>query len=86
MGAQLNSKNDHAYHHAARLSDVTGESLATAVTLALRTDRDREPCLNDYAALWARLPTPADESRSDMQAHAAADHHWRYDRKTEWPR
>lgn len=36
MGAQLNIKGDEAYHLASRLTEMTGESLTTAVVESLR--------------------------------------------------
>ena len=45
MGMQLNIKSDEAYRLATRLAELTGESLTTAVTEALRekvATRERE--------------------------------------------
>ncbi|MCC6719897.1 MAG: type II toxin-antitoxin system VapB family antitoxin [Acetobacteraceae bacterium] len=42
MGTQLNIKSDDAYALASRLAELTGESLTTAVTVALRERLERE--------------------------------------------
>lgn len=42
MGTQLNIKSDDAYALASRLAELTGESLTTAVTTALRERLERE--------------------------------------------
>ena len=47
MGAQLNIKSEDAYRLASRLSELTGESLTTVVTRALRAELDREERTQD---------------------------------------
>ena len=42
MGAQLNIKSEDAYRLASRLSELTGESLTSVVTKALRAELERE--------------------------------------------
>lgn len=86
MGAQLNIKNDDAYRLAARLSELTGESLTTVVTKALRTELEREQRLRDKAVLRARLLALADEISADMPADVTSDHGWLYDQATGLPR
>ena len=49
MGSQLNIKSDDAYALASRLSELTGESLTTAVTTALRERLEREERLRARA-------------------------------------
>jgi antitoxin VapB len=86
MGAQLNIKSDDAYRLASRLSELTGESLTTVVTKALRTELDREQRLRDKAALRARLLALADEISADMPEGLTSDHNWLYDDETGLPR
>jgi antitoxin VapB len=86
MGAQLNIKSEDAYRLASRLSQLTGESLTTVVTKALRTELDREQRRRDKAALRARLLALADEISADMPADATSDHSWLYDDETGLPR
>jgi antitoxin VapB len=85
MGAQLNIKSDDAYRLAARLSELTGESLTTVVTKALRTELDREQRQRDKAALRARLLALADQISSEMPAGVTSDHSWLYDEETGLP-
>jgi antitoxin VapB len=86
MGAQLNIKSDNAYRLASRLSELTGESLTTVVTKALRTELDREQRLRDKAALRARLLALADEISANMPDDVSSDHSWLYDDETGLPR
>jgi antitoxin VapB len=86
MGSQLNIKSEDAYRLASRLSELTGESLTTVVTKALRTELEREQRLRDKAALRARLLALADEISSDMPADVTSDHNWLYDDETGLPR
>jgi antitoxin VapB len=86
MGAQLNIKSDDAYRLASRLSELTGESLTTVVTKALRTELDREQRIRDKATLRARLLALADEISADMPADVTSDHNWLYDEETGLPR
>jgi antitoxin VapB len=55
MGTQLNIKSEDAYRRAFQLSEITGESLTTVVTKALRSELDREQRLRDRAMLEERL-------------------------------
>ena len=52
---QLNIKNAEAYALAAELSALTGESLATVVTEALREKLEREAKVRDKRARLERL-------------------------------
>jgi antitoxin VapB len=86
MGAQLNIKSDDAYRLASHLSEMTGESLTTVVTKALRMELDREQRLRNKAALRARLLALADEISADMPADVTSNHDWLYDEETGLPR
>ncbi len=67
MGAQLNIKSEDAYRLASRLSELTGESLTTVVTKALRAELDREQRQRDKAAL--KTQAAGDRGR-DQGEHA----------------
>jgi antitoxin VapB len=80
MGSQLNIKSDDAYALASRLSELTGESLTTAVTTALRERLEREERLRARAERSARLLAIAADIRSHMALPLpASDHRWLYD-------
>ncbi len=80
MGSQLNIKSDDAYALASRLSELTGESLTTAVTTALRERLEREERVRARAERSARLLAIAADIRSHMQAPLPpSDHRWLYD-------
>lgn len=86
MGAQLNIKSEDAYKLASRLSELTGESLTTVVTKALRTELDREQRLRDKAALEEKLWAIAGQIKANMAADVTSDHGWLYDDETGLPR
>ena len=86
MGAQLNIKSEDAYRLASQLSELTGESLTTVVTKALRTELEREQRLHDKAALRARLLELADKISANMPSDVTSDHSWLYDEETGLPR
>jgi antitoxin VapB len=65
MGAQLNIKSEDAYRLASRLAKLTGKSLTTAVTDALRETLEREERTRDKAAKIERVLALA----ADLQAH-----------------
>ena len=77
--AQLNIKSEEAYALAADLATLTGESLTTAVTAALRERLERERRLRERAAKLQRLAAIAGEIRAHMRAPAGSDHRWLYD-------
>jgi antitoxin VapB len=86
MGTQLNIKSEDAYRLASRLSELTGESLTTVVTRALKTELDREQRLRDKAALEEKLWSIAAEIKANMPADVTSDHGWLYDDETGLPR
>jgi antitoxin VapB len=86
MGTQLNIKSEDAYRLASRLSELTGESLTTVVTRALRTELEREQRLRDRAALEEKLWAIAGEIKANMPADATSDHDFLYDPDTGLPR
>jgi antitoxin VapB len=86
MGTQLNIKSEDAYRLASRLSELTGESLTTVVTKALRTELHREEKLRDKAALKARLLAIAAQIKANMPDDVTSDHDWLYDEETGLPK
>jgi antitoxin VapB len=78
MGAQLNIKSDDAYQLASRLAELTGESLTSAVTAALRERLDREQRKKDVEAKVARMLATGREIRAHMGGPASSDHDWLY--------
>ncbi len=79
MGQQLNIKSDHAYAVANKLSELTGQSLTTVVTLALDQLLERESQSRDKAARLARLRELADQIAARMEPGMTSDHSWLYD-------
>lgn len=80
MGTQLNIKSEDAYALAAQLAALTGESLTTAVTVALRERLEREARLHEKAARSARLLAIAAEIRAHMPPPLpSSDHSFLYD-------
>ncbi len=70
MANQLNIKTEEAHHLAVALATMTGESLTTAVTEALRERLDRERHKRDGALLKARLVHIAAEVRVSLKRDA----------------
>jgi antitoxin VapB len=86
MGAQLNIKRDDAYRLASRRSELTGESLTTVVTKALRAELDRQEWLRDRDALEEELWKMAGEIKANMPDDVTSDHSWLYDDETGLPK
>ena len=70
MAAQLNIKSEDAYRLAAELAALTGESLTTAVTEALRERLDRERRRRDRTLKLGRLAALAAETRASLRTGA----------------
>jgi antitoxin VapB len=70
MATQLNIKNEDSYRLATALSAVTGESLTTAVTEALRERLEREQHARDRTQKLARLTALAAEIRASLRTSA----------------
>jgi len=73
MGAQLNIKSDDAYRLASRLAELTGESLTTAVTEALRERLEREQHKQDIEETVARMLAAGREIRAHMKGPVSSD-------------
>jgi antitoxin VapB len=72
MASQLNIKSEDGYRLATELAALTGESLTTAVTEALRDRLDREQRLRDRTHKLARLTALAAEIRASLRPAQAA--------------
>jgi antitoxin VapB len=86
MGAQLNIKSEDAYRLASRLAELTGESLTTVVTRALRAELEREERARDVEARVARVMEIAREIRAHMREPVSSDTNWLYDDETGLPK
>jgi antitoxin VapB len=73
MGAQLNIKSDDAYRLASRLAELTGESLTSAVTKALRSELERIERGHDVDAEVERMLAMGREIRSHMTEPVSSD-------------
>jgi len=73
MASQLNIKSEDGYRLATALSALTGESLTTAVTEALRERLERERRAHDRAQKLARLTALAAEIRASLRPAAAGE-------------
>ena len=73
MGAQLNIKSDDAYSLASRLAELTGESLTTVVTEALRERLEREQRKHDVEDTVERMLAAGREIRSHMREPVSSD-------------
>lgn len=85
MTAQLNIKSEEAWGLAYRLSELTGESLPTVVTWALRDEFAREEQVCTGAVRKARLQELAGEIRANVPPAISANHDWLYDETTGLP-
>jgi antitoxin VapB len=80
MGAQLNIKSEDAYRLASRLSELTGESLTSVVTKALRAELTREERLRDREERLRRVREITADIRHHMKHPLpASNHDWLYD-------
>ena len=85
MGTQLNIKSDDAYRMASRLAEITGESLTTVVTRALKSELERTERERSQATLKADLLAIADKVSANMTVGTSSDHDWLYDPDTGLP-
>jgi antitoxin VapB len=80
MGAQLNIKSEDAYRLASRLSELTGKSLTSVVTKALRAELEREEHARDREERLRRVrEITADIRRHLQHPLPSSDHDWLYD-------
>jgi hypothetical protein len=80
MGQQLNIKSDHASAVANKLSEMTGESLTTVVTVALDQRLEREARARDREARIGKVRKLSAEIRQRLgDPLPSSDHSWLYD-------
>ena len=79
MSAQLNIKSEDAYRLASRLAELTGESLTSVVTNALRAELKRRETARDVDAEVERMLAMGREIRSHMTEPVSSDHSDIYD-------
>jgi antitoxin VapB len=73
MGSQLNIKSEDAYRLASRLAELTGESLTSAVTNALRAELERLERERDVDAEVDRMLAMGREIRAHMTEPVSSD-------------
>jgi antitoxin VapB len=73
MGTQLNIKSEDAYRLASRLAALTGESLTSVVTNALRSELQRRESARDVDAEVERMLAMGREIRSHMTEPVSSD-------------
>jgi antitoxin VapB len=87
LGAQLNIKSEDAYRLASHLSQLTGESLTTVVTEALRERLERQLQVRSRDERLRRLRAITADIRAGMGDDLPiSDHGWLYDVETGLPR
>jgi antitoxin VapB len=86
MGTQLNIKSDDAYRLASKLSELTGESLTSAVTTALKERLERVQGGEDIEMRLARIREITADMRARMDKPLpTSNHDWMYDDETGLP-
>ncbi len=73
MGTQLNIKSEDAYLLASRLAALTGESLTSVVTRALRAELARHENARDVEAEVERMIQMGHEIRGHMTEPVSSD-------------
>ena len=87
MAPQLNIKSEDAYRLASHLSELTGESLTTVVTEALRERLDRQLQARSREQRLQRLRAITADIRAAMgEDLPSSDHGWLYDEQAGLPR
>jgi len=79
VGQQLRIDSDRAYEAAIRLSELTGESVADAVTVALEQRLERERKARERETRIAKVRELAREVHAAMEPGTTSDHSWLYD-------
>jgi antitoxin VapB len=81
MTSRLNIKSDDAYRLASRLAALTGESLTSVVTKALRSELERQENARDVEAEVERMLAMGREIRSHMTEPVSSDLSGLYDER-----
>lgn len=80
MGAQLNIKSEDAHRLASRLAELTGESLTTVVTKALRAELAREERARGREERLRRIREITSDIRRNLKRPLpSSNHDWLYD-------
>jgi antitoxin VapB len=79
MGMQLNIKSEEAYGLASRLAELTGESLTTVVTKALKAELERQQRARDVEEKVERMLALGREIRAHLRVPITSDHSCLYD-------
>ncbi len=79
MGMQLNIKSEEAYGLASRLAELTGESLTTVVTKALKAELERQERARDVEEKVERMLALGREIRAHLRVPITSDHTCLYD-------
>jgi antitoxin VapB len=79
MGMQLNIKSEEAYGLAARLAQLTGESLTTVVIKALKAELERQQRARDVEEKVERMLALGREIRAHLRVPITSDHSCLYD-------
>jgi antitoxin VapB len=79
MGTQLNIKSEDAYRLASCLAELTGESLTSVVTKALRAELERTERNRSPDAEAERMLAMGREIRRHMRQPITSDHSSLYD-------
>jgi antitoxin VapB len=86
MGMQLNIKSEDAHRLASELAALTGESLTSAVTEAIRERLHRMRQDHGRTERMARIRKITAEIREAMgEDRPTSDHGWLYDERTGLP-
>lgn len=79
MAMQLNIKSEEAYGLASRLAELTGESLTTVVTKALKAELERQQRARDVEEKVERMLALGREIRAHLRVPITSDHSCLYD-------
>ncbi len=79
MGAQLNIKSEDAYRMASRLSEMTGDSLTTVVTKALRVELERQERERSIETQVQKMLAMGKEIRAHLRGPVSSDTSDMYD-------
>ena len=79
MGTQLNITSEDAYQLASCLAELTGESLTTVVTKALKAELEREQRARDVEDKVERMLAVVREIRAHLRVPITSDHSCLYD-------
>jgi antitoxin VapB len=79
MGMQLTIKSEEAYRLASCLAELTGESLTTVVTKALKAELERQERARDVEEKVERMLALGREIGAHLRVPITSDHSCLYD-------